>query len=224
MLAERPLPEDLADRIDALSLAWSGDPDLAAIYLFGSRAGGRGGLAVGRRSRRGSSQGARRGRPLAKASCPPQRRVPAPWNGRGRSRDPRRRSGTTGAPGPQGGPPFARSIAETTRRSSRGHPEALSGRGLPAPRPRCRPRRATAREALCPLIRWSSAEGCGRWSGHCARCARCAGVAATRSSPTKSSKTGPSGMRSSSHKPAPTSPCTSWREPAPPLRRPTPMR
>ena len=44
MLAERPLPEDLADRIDALSLAWSGDPDLAAIYLFGSRAGGRGGL------------------------------------------------------------------------------------------------------------------------------------------------------------------------------------
>ena len=43
MLAERPLPEDLADRIDALSQAWSGDPDLAAIYLFGSRAGGRGG-------------------------------------------------------------------------------------------------------------------------------------------------------------------------------------
>ena len=102
-----------------------------------------------------------------RGSCPPQRRVPAPWNGRGRSRDPRRRSGTTGTPGPQGGPPFARSIAETTRRSSRGHPEALSGRGLPAPRPRCRPRRATAREALCPLIRWSSAEGCGRWSDHC---------------------------------------------------------
>ena len=43
MLAERPLPEDLADRIDALCHAWSGDPDLAAIYLFGSRASGRGG-------------------------------------------------------------------------------------------------------------------------------------------------------------------------------------
>src|ERR1700675_4953646 len=41
MLAERPLPEDLTDRIDALSQAWSGDPDLAAIYLFGSRASGR---------------------------------------------------------------------------------------------------------------------------------------------------------------------------------------
>ena len=37
MLAERPLPEDLADRIEALSQAWSGDPELAAIYLFGSR-------------------------------------------------------------------------------------------------------------------------------------------------------------------------------------------
>jgi predicted nucleotidyltransferase len=37
------MPEDLADRIDALSQAWSGDSDLAAIYLFGSRAGGRGG-------------------------------------------------------------------------------------------------------------------------------------------------------------------------------------
>jgi predicted nucleotidyltransferase len=49
------MPEDLADRIDALGQAWSGDPDLAAIYLFGSRAGGRGGprsdvdLAVGLR-------------------------------------------------------------------------------------------------------------------------------------------------------------------------------
>jgi len=43
MLAERPLPEDLADRIDALSQAWSRDPDLAAIYLFGWRAGGGGG-------------------------------------------------------------------------------------------------------------------------------------------------------------------------------------
>ena len=39
MLAERPLPVDLADRIDALVRAWSGDPDLAAIYIFGSRAG-----------------------------------------------------------------------------------------------------------------------------------------------------------------------------------------
>ena len=43
MPAERRMPEDLADRIDALARAWSGDPDLAAIYLFGSRAGGRGG-------------------------------------------------------------------------------------------------------------------------------------------------------------------------------------
>jgi uncharacterized protein len=43
MRAERPLPEDLADRIDALCQTWSSDPDLAAIYLFGSRAGGRGG-------------------------------------------------------------------------------------------------------------------------------------------------------------------------------------
>ena len=42
MLAERRAPEDLDDRIDALARAWSGDPDLAAIYLFGSRAGGRG--------------------------------------------------------------------------------------------------------------------------------------------------------------------------------------
>jgi hypothetical protein len=31
MPAERPMPEDLADRIDALARAWSGDPDLAAI-------------------------------------------------------------------------------------------------------------------------------------------------------------------------------------------------
>jgi predicted nucleotidyltransferase len=43
MPAERRMPEDLADRIDGLARAWSGDPDLAAIYLFGSRAGGRGG-------------------------------------------------------------------------------------------------------------------------------------------------------------------------------------
>jgi predicted nucleotidyltransferase len=39
MLAERALPADLDERIDALVEAWSGDPDLAAIYLFGSRAG-----------------------------------------------------------------------------------------------------------------------------------------------------------------------------------------
>jgi predicted nucleotidyltransferase len=43
MRAERRMPEDLADRLDALARVWSGDPDLAAIYLFGSRAGGRGG-------------------------------------------------------------------------------------------------------------------------------------------------------------------------------------
>ena len=35
------MPADLADRIDALCQAWSSDPDLAAIYLFGSRASGR---------------------------------------------------------------------------------------------------------------------------------------------------------------------------------------
>ena len=39
MLAGRPLPEDLDDRIGALVRTWSADPDLAAIYLFGSRAG-----------------------------------------------------------------------------------------------------------------------------------------------------------------------------------------
>lgn len=37
------MPEDLAGRIDALARSWSGDPDLAAIYLFGSRAIGRAG-------------------------------------------------------------------------------------------------------------------------------------------------------------------------------------
>jgi predicted nucleotidyltransferase len=35
------LPEDVSDRIDALARAWSRDPDLAAVYLFGSRAAGR---------------------------------------------------------------------------------------------------------------------------------------------------------------------------------------
>ena len=39
MLADRPLPEDLDERMDARARAWSGDSDLAAIYLFGSRAG-----------------------------------------------------------------------------------------------------------------------------------------------------------------------------------------
>jgi uncharacterized protein len=39
MHAERPPPDDLDDRIDALVRTWSDDPDLAAIYLFGSRAG-----------------------------------------------------------------------------------------------------------------------------------------------------------------------------------------
>lgn len=39
MLAERPLPADLDARLDALVLAWGVDPDLAAIYIFGSRAG-----------------------------------------------------------------------------------------------------------------------------------------------------------------------------------------
>jgi predicted nucleotidyltransferase len=43
MLAERLLPDDLDDRIAALGRTWSGDPDLAAIYLFGSRAGAQGG-------------------------------------------------------------------------------------------------------------------------------------------------------------------------------------
>lgn len=39
MLAERPLPEDLDSRIRALAEAWAEDPDIAASYLFGSRAG-----------------------------------------------------------------------------------------------------------------------------------------------------------------------------------------
>jgi predicted nucleotidyltransferase len=40
MLAERPLPGDLDDRLDALARAWSADPEVAAVYLFGSRARG----------------------------------------------------------------------------------------------------------------------------------------------------------------------------------------
>lgn len=39
MLAEQPLPADLDSRIRALAEAWAEDPDIAAIYLFGSRAG-----------------------------------------------------------------------------------------------------------------------------------------------------------------------------------------
>jgi predicted nucleotidyltransferase len=43
MLAERPAPGDLDRRVDALVRAWAGDPEVAAVYLFGSRASGRGG-------------------------------------------------------------------------------------------------------------------------------------------------------------------------------------
>jgi predicted nucleotidyltransferase len=38
MLAERPLPQDLDHRIRELAKAWANDPDIAASYLFGSRA------------------------------------------------------------------------------------------------------------------------------------------------------------------------------------------
>ena len=34
MLAERPLPADLDQRLESLARAWAGDPDLAAAYLF----------------------------------------------------------------------------------------------------------------------------------------------------------------------------------------------
>jgi hypothetical protein len=43
MLAEQALPADLDARIAALGHAWSADPDVAAVYLFGSRADGRAG-------------------------------------------------------------------------------------------------------------------------------------------------------------------------------------
>ena len=43
MLAERPLPPDLERRLDELVRIWRDDPDLAAIYLFGSRAAGHAG-------------------------------------------------------------------------------------------------------------------------------------------------------------------------------------
>lgn len=39
MLAERPLPADLDRRIRELSEVWTADPEIAALYLFGSRAG-----------------------------------------------------------------------------------------------------------------------------------------------------------------------------------------
>ena len=39
MLAEQPLPSDIDHRIRALATAWAEDPEVAAIYLFGSRAG-----------------------------------------------------------------------------------------------------------------------------------------------------------------------------------------
>jgi predicted nucleotidyltransferase len=40
VLAERPLPADLEERLSALAEAWLADVDLAAVYLFGSRARG----------------------------------------------------------------------------------------------------------------------------------------------------------------------------------------
>lgn len=40
MLAERPLPSDLEERLSALVEDWRADADLAALYLFGSRARG----------------------------------------------------------------------------------------------------------------------------------------------------------------------------------------
>jgi hypothetical protein len=38
MFADRALPADLDARIKSLGCAWSSDPDVAAVYLFGSRA------------------------------------------------------------------------------------------------------------------------------------------------------------------------------------------
>jgi hypothetical protein len=43
MLAERSLPTDVEARIAELGRAWSSDPDVAAVYVFGSRGEGRGG-------------------------------------------------------------------------------------------------------------------------------------------------------------------------------------
>ena len=41
MLAQRELPDDIERRIEALAAAWGDDEDVAAVYLFGSRAAGR---------------------------------------------------------------------------------------------------------------------------------------------------------------------------------------
>jgi hypothetical protein len=41
VLAERPLPDDLDQRIRILTDAWATDPAIAAVYLFGSRAASR---------------------------------------------------------------------------------------------------------------------------------------------------------------------------------------
>src|SRR5205807_87036 len=40
VLAERPLPRDLDERLTSLAEQWSRDPEIAALYLFGSRAKG----------------------------------------------------------------------------------------------------------------------------------------------------------------------------------------
>lgn len=40
VLAERPLPTDLDDRILVLAAAWARDSEIAAVYLFGSRGSG----------------------------------------------------------------------------------------------------------------------------------------------------------------------------------------
>jgi predicted nucleotidyltransferase len=44
VLAERPLPPDLPERLSALAEAWRSEADLAALYLFGSLARGTAGL------------------------------------------------------------------------------------------------------------------------------------------------------------------------------------
>jgi predicted nucleotidyltransferase len=41
MRVERPLPPDLESRLATLAREWSDDPDIAAVYLFGSRAAGK---------------------------------------------------------------------------------------------------------------------------------------------------------------------------------------
>jgi len=44
MLADRPLPALIGEGIEALGRDWANDPDVAAVYLFGSRAGAAAGL------------------------------------------------------------------------------------------------------------------------------------------------------------------------------------